>query len=149
MRSVFVADCDGIPVPCSRREDAEAISAAWNIDHAEAIATETALDQAATVTAMDGWTGPVWDRLPRYAQTWIGYATFSVDGELLLDVPVSGRWTWEFEADWSTFPAESRVVPLGRGGVHVDVAGTDRAAAEDSFRKAKAEALRVCDGRIL
>ena len=160
--SVYVATLSLRQVPFASAADAEAVVEQWNTDHAESVAQLRAegLDRLAdrSIAKLEEWprekwarTGPggmnaVWTRMPECRPVHRAVAAYKADGSLVRE----NRWTttaWEFEPDtYTTKAAEWKVEH--RPGVHAEseasARGTDEAAVDAAFMKAREEVLRIC-----
>ncbi|MFJ1662278.1 hypothetical protein [Streptomyces anthocyanicus] len=133
---------------------AQALAEQWNSVHTDGIAriraeagTEAAQRAAGRVESCsrDHWRrhGPggmaaVWTRVPASAQQHALWASFT--GFAHRHTTASGgplhRTVWEFQSWFTTLPVVKRVEFRPRGGINVQVEGTDEEAVDEAFTEA-------------
>jgi hypothetical protein len=154
---VFVATMGGREVPFADRQHAQDVVDQWNDDHQDEFATMRAdgwPEEKITWRGALGpeererWTGggPVWTRMPERQFVYSALASYEADGTLTYEpLPVSGRWTWEFERDgFATRAAEFRTEFRPHGNTEAHARGINRSAVSRAFEQARVEALEVC-----
>ncbi|MFF4403564.1 hypothetical protein [Streptomyces sp. NPDC001404] len=160
--SVYVATLSLRQVPFANKADAEVLVERWNADHAESVDRLRAegLDRLAdrSIAKLEEWprerwahTGPggmnaVWTRVPGRRLVHHALAAYKADGSLARE----SRWTtaaWEFESDTYTIKAAEWKVehrPGADAESEASARGTDEAAVDVAFMKAREEVLRIC-----
>lgn len=154
---VFVVTLGGREVPFADREHAQDVADQWNDDHEEEIATMRAdgwpVEKIARRGALgpeerERWTGDgsVWSRMPERQFVHYALASYEADGTLTYEpLPVSSRWTWEFEHDgFTTRAAEFRTEFRPDGNTEAHARGINKSAVVRAFEQARMEALEVC-----
>ncbi|MCM3266352.1 site-specific integrase [Streptomyces thermoviolaceus] len=130
---VFVVTLGGQEVAFADRDLAQQVADQWNDDHAEEMEAlrvrgwpedKVARRGAVGPEEVERWVGgePVWTRMPHRQFVHFATAAYRADGTLAYEpLPVTSRWTWEFEGDSFTVrAAEHRVgqESVGRPAVH-------------------------------
>ncbi|OKK02352.1 integrase [Streptomyces sp. CB03234] len=154
---VFVVTLGGREVPFADRQHAQDVADQWNDDHQDEIAAmrtegwpeeKIARCGALGPEERERWTGggAVWTRMPERQFVYSSLASYEADGTLTYDpLPVSGRWTWEFEPDgFTTRAAEFRTEFRPGGSTEAHARGINRSAVSRAFEQARVEALEVC-----
>lgn len=154
---VFVVTLDGREVPFADREHAQQVVDRWNDDHAgelEALRADGWPEEkvlrrgAAGPEERPRWNGggSVWRQVPDRQFVHYAMASYNADGSpAFTPFPMTGRWTWEFEADsYTAKAAEYRIERRARGMIETQVRGVSKEAVAASSLVARAEVLKIC-----
>ncbi|MGJ5898316.1 tyrosine-type recombinase/integrase [Streptomyces niveiscabiei] len=154
---VFVVTLDGREVPFADRDHAQQVADQWNDDHAGELEALRADGWPEAKIVRRGATGPeerprwdgggsVWARVPDRQFVHCAMASYNADGSpAFAPFPMTGRWTWEFEADsYTAKAAEYRIERRPRGTIETQVRGVSEEAVAASSLVARAEVLKIC-----
>ncbi|MFE3139334.1 hypothetical protein [Streptomyces scopuliridis] len=83
--------------------------------------------------------------MPDRQSVYSAVASYEADGTLSYEpLPVSSRWTWEFESDgFTTRATEFRTEFRPRGSTEAQARGVNRSAVIRAFDEARVEALDI------
>lgn len=153
---VFVVTLGGRELPFADRQHAQDVADQWTDDHQDEIVAMRADGWSEEKIAHRGalgpeererWTGggAVWTRMPERQFVYSALASYEADGTLTYEpLPVSSRWTWEFEHDgFTTRSAEFRIEFRPGGSTEAQARGINRSAVFRAFEQARVEALEV------
>lgn len=154
---VFVVTLAGREVPFADRDLAQQVVDQWNDDHADEMDALRACgwpEDKVTLRGATGpeererWTGggPVWRRMPSRQLVHSATVAYRADGTLAHEpLPVTSRWTWEFEQETFTLStAEHRTALRPDGTMETHIRGINKAAVREVFDRVCGGTARVC-----
>lgn len=157
---VFVVTLAGREVPFADRDLAQQVVDQWNDDHAEEMDALRACgwpEDKVTLRGATGpeererWTGggPVWRRMPSRQLVHSATVAYRADGTLAHEpLPVTSRWTWEFEQETFTLStAEHRTALRPDGTMETHIRGINKAAVREVFDRVCGGTAKACAQR--